>query len=127
MTPALWCLFLAGLLPYAATVIAKAGRRDFDNGNPRVWLSQQGGYRQRANAAQHNAFEAFPFFAAAVIVAHLLRGPLPLVNTLAVIFIVARVLYLICYLANRSTLRSLMWCVGFFAAVGIFICTALAT
>jgi uncharacterized MAPEG superfamily protein len=125
MTPALWSVFLAGLLPYAATLIAKAGRRDFDNRNPRVWLAQQEGYRQRANAAQLNSFEAFPFFAAAVIITHLLRGPQPPVDTLAVVFIVARVLYLICYLANRATLRSVAWGVGFLAVIGIFVSAVL--
>ena len=41
---------------------------------PRRWLEQQQGFRARANAAQANGFEAFPFFAAAVIVAHLTQA-----------------------------------------------------
>lgn len=125
MTIALWCVFAAGLLPYVATVIAKSGRRGFDNREPRTWLARQEGYRARANAAQMNAFEAFPFFAVAVIIARLLHGPQPLVDVLAVVFITARVLYLICYLANLAALRSLVWFVGFAAVVGIFIVAAL--
>jgi uncharacterized MAPEG superfamily protein len=125
MTPAFWCVLVAGVLPYVAAVIAKAGKRDFDNSHPREWLTKQEGYRQRANAAQLNSFEAFPFFAAAVIIAHVLRGPQPLADTLAFVFIAARVLYILLYLSNKATLRSLVWTVGFFSVIGIFIVASL--
>jgi uncharacterized MAPEG superfamily protein len=124
MSIAFWCVLVAGILPYLAAVIAKRGP-DFDNRNPRAWLARQEGSRARAHAAQLNSFEAFPFFAAAVIIAHVLKGPMPLVNTLASLFIVARVLYLLCYLADRSTLRSVVWLVGFGAAVAIFVVAAI--
>lgn len=123
MTIALWCVLAAGVLPYVATVIAKRGK-DFDNRQPRAWLAHQEGFRARANAAQMNGFEAFPFFAAAVIIAHLLRGPQPLVDIFALIFVGARVLYLICYLANTSLLRTAVWAIGFFSVIAIFICAA---
>jgi uncharacterized MAPEG superfamily protein len=125
MTPAFWCVFVAGLLPYAGAVIAKAGKRDFDNSRPREWLTKQEGYRQRANAAQMNSFEAFPFFAAAVIIAHVLHGPQPLVNLLAFVFTGARVLYILLYLSNKATFRSLVWGVGFLSVVGIFVVASL--
>ena len=35
MSVALWCVLIAGLLPYVATVIAKAGA-PFDNRDPRA-------------------------------------------------------------------------------------------
>ena len=125
MTIALWCVFVAGLLPYVATLVAKAGRRGFDNRTPREWLARQEGYRARANAAQLNGFETFPFFAAAVITAHLLNGgPQSLVDMLALTFVAARVLYLICYLANQAVLRSLVWFVGFAAVIAIFMVAA---
>src|SRR5687767_2087811 len=125
MTIALWCVFVAGLLPYVATLIAKSDRKSFDNREPRAWLARQEGYRARAHAAQLNSFEAFPFFAAAVIVAHMLHGPQPLVDILALVFIAARILYLVCYLSNRASLRTLVWTVGFGAVVAIFIVAAL--
>ncbi|HEY4644678.1 MAG TPA: MAPEG family protein [Steroidobacteraceae bacterium] len=121
MTIALWCVLVAGILPYVATLIAKSGREGFDNRDPRSWLAKQEGFRKRANAAQLNAFEAFPFFAAAVIIAHLLNGPQSLVNTLALVFIGARVLHLAFYLANQATLRSLAWFVGFGSIIAIFV------
>jgi uncharacterized MAPEG superfamily protein len=123
MSIAFWCVLVAGLLPYVATVAAKAGAR-FDNRQPREWLAQQSGYRARANAAQMNAFEAFPLFAAAVIVAHLTEAPEARVNALAVVFVAARLAHLGFYLADLATLRSLAWFVGIGSAVAIFVAGA---
>jgi uncharacterized MAPEG superfamily protein len=123
MTLALWCIVIAALLPYAAAVIAKSDK-GFDNADPRGWLARQSGYRHRANAAQHNSFEAFPFFAAGVIVAHYLHAPQLQINALAVAFIGARILYLIMYISNKPTLRSLCWVIGFGCVVGLFVISA---
>jgi uncharacterized MAPEG superfamily protein len=123
MTTAYWCLLIAGLLPYVATVTAKAGAR-FDNRNPRDWLAKQEGYRRRANAAQANSFEAFPLFAAAVVVASLTQAPQDKVDMLAMSFVAARVAYLMCYVADWSILRSAAWFVGIVCAVAIFVAGA---
>ena len=120
MTTALWCVLVAGLLPYAAVLLAKAGA-GFDNNNPRDWLAKQEGYRRRANAAQANSFEAFPLFAVAVVVAHMLHGPQGRVDLYAMIFIAARIAYLGSYVADLAWLRSLAWLVGIVCAVTIFV------
>ena len=123
MTTAYWCVLLAGLLPYVATVVAKGGAR-FDNHLPREWLARQSGWRARAHAAQLNGFEAFPLFAAAVIVAHQLGAPQPRIDALAILFVVARVGYLGAYLADLAWLRSAVWFVGIGSAVAIFLAGA---
>jgi uncharacterized MAPEG superfamily protein len=123
MTIALWCVLIAGLLPYVATLIAKAGAH-FDNRDPRAWLAQQQGYRRRANAASMNGFEALPLFAAAVLIAHVVRGPQAGANLLAVGFIVARAAHLACYLADQATLRSVAWFLGLACVVGLFVLSA---
>ena len=125
MTTALWCVFIAGLLPYIAALAAKVGAADFDNDEPRAWLGKQQGHRARANAAQQNSFEAFAFFAVAVIVAHITRGQLAKVDTLAMVFVAARVLYIIVYLGGWGTIRSLVWAVGIVSTVWIFLIPAL--
>lgn len=125
MTIALWCVLIAGLLPYVASLAAKIGAKDFDNNEPRPWLAKQQGFRARANAAQQNSFEVFPFFAVAVLVAHMLRGPQAQVDVLAIVFIAARVAYLAFYLAGWGALRSLVWFVGMIATVWIFITAAI--
>lgn len=123
MTIALWCVLAAALLPYPFTLAAKWSSR-FDNHNPRAYLAQLQGWRQRAHATQLNAFEAFPAFAAAVIIAHLLRGPVPVADALALAFIGLRVAFGLLYLADRASLRSLAWLLGQLCVIGLFVVAA---
>ncbi|HEX2791471.1 MAG TPA: MAPEG family protein [Steroidobacteraceae bacterium] len=125
VTVALWCVLIAGLLPYVATAIAKAGA-DYDNRDPRAWLAQQQGYRRRASAAATNGFEVLPLFAAAVLIAQLLHAPQSSANLLAIGFIVARGLHLACYLLDRATLRSIAWLLGLLCVIGLFVISAWA-
>jgi len=121
MTVALWCVLAAALLPYLATTIAKAGGARYDNRDPRAWLEKQQGFRVRANNAQLNSFEAFPFFAAAVLVAQMLQAPQDRVDALALIFIAARLGYLACYLADWHGARSVAWLIGWLACIVLFV------
>lgn len=120
MTTAYYCVLVAGLLPYAATLIAKS-EKTFDNNHPRDWLAKQEGWRRRANAAQSNGFETFPFFAAGVIVAHLAHAPQGRVDLLAAAFVAARLAYLGAYLADVASLRSLVWMIGLGCTVALFL------
>jgi uncharacterized MAPEG superfamily protein len=120
MTTALWCVLAAGLLPYAATLTAKGGAR-FDNRNPRAWLAAQSGWRARAHAAQLNSFEAFPLFAVAVLVAPHQHAPQARVDALALLFVGARIAYLVTYVADLHVLRSIAWAIGIGSAVAIFL------
>ena len=124
MTIAFWCVLVAGFLPYFGTLTAKIGGDSFDNRNPRDWLDAQSGFRKRANAAQHNSFEAFPFFAAAVIIAHVAGAPQGRIDLFAVVFILARLFYIAFYLADKATLRSLAWFVGIGSVVALFLAVA---
>lgn len=121
MSLAYWCVLIAGILPAATVAIAKWGKRDFDNSSPRQWLDQQEGFRRRADSAHRNHFEAFPFFAAGVLVAHQLQAPQESIDALAVAFIAARVIYTILYLTDRSTLRSICWVIGYLTVIGLFL------
>ena len=120
MTIAYLCILVAALLPIVCAGIAKAGFKGYDNRSPRDWLSRQDGWRKRADAAQANSFEALPFFAAAVLVAHQLGAPQGRIDALAVAFIVARVAYIALYVTDRATLRSVAWAVGLGLAIAIF-------
>lgn len=121
MTTAYWCVLVAALMPYVASTVAKAGGERYNNRNPRLWLDRQQGFRARADAAQANSFEAFPFFAAAVIVAHLTQAPQDRIDALALIFIVARIAYIVCYLADLHWIRSIVWTVGIVATITLFV------
>ena len=124
MTIAFWCVLVAGFLPYFGTLTAKIGGERFDNSNPRDWLDAQSGFRKRANAAQHNSFEAFPFFAGAVIIAHVAGAPQGRIDLFAVVFILARLFYIAFYVADMATLRSLAWFVGIGSVVALFLAVA---
>lgn len=126
MTIALWCLLAAGVLPYLFAVIAKAGGRftPRDNRSPREFLQALDGWPKRANWAQQNSFETFPMFAAAVLVAHLVAGPSAAADALALAFVVFRLLYGLCYLADKASARSLMWSGGIVCVVGLFVVAA---
>lgn len=119
MPTAYWCVLFAGLLPVLTVGLAKAGGR-LDNNNPRDWAGQLAGYRRRAHAAHLNHFEAFPLFAAAVIVAKSLGAPAGPVDALALTFVAARIAYTACYMLDWATLRSVVWLVGWMATIAIF-------
>lgn len=121
MTVAFWCVLIAAFLPWITVGIAKFGSERYNNRYPRAWLDKQQGFRARAAAAQSNGFEAFPFFAAAVIVAHLTQAPQPRVDLLAAGFITARLVYIVCYLADWHWARSIVWFIGVIICVAIFV------
>ena len=120
MTIAYACVLFMGLLPYVAAGIAKKGFEGYDNGMPRQWLAKQTGFRARANAAQSNLFESLPFFFAAVIIASMANAPQGRIDLLAIGFVVARIAYLVCYVANWPTTRSIVWLAGLACVVAIF-------
>ena len=123
MTVAFWCVLIAALLPYLGTLSAKIGGRMAPqaNHNPREFLDGLKGWPKRAHWYQLNSFEAFPPFAAAVIVATLARAPQGRIDALAVAFIVLRLLHYICYVSDRATLRSLVWAGGAVCTVWLFV------
>jgi uncharacterized MAPEG superfamily protein len=120
MTIAFWCVLFMGLFPYVAAGIAKKGFEGYDNGMPRQWLAKQTGFRARANAAQANLFESLPFFFAAVIIASIANAPQGRVDLLAIGFVAARIAYLVSYVANWPTTRSIVWLAGLACVVSIF-------
>lgn len=128
MTIAFWCVLAAIMLPYLATIWAKASAGHFtaqDNHDPRAFLATVQRVAKRANNAQQNGFEVTPAFAAAVIIAHLAGGAEQAVlDQLAIAFVLSRVLYTLCYIADWAMLRSLVWTVGMGLIVSMFIVAA---
>ena len=122
MTTAVWCVLIAALLPYAFTWLAKfGGRGRYDNRAPRDFLERLDGWRKRAHWAQLNSFEAFPPFAAGVLVAQQRAAPQGEVDALAAAFVALRVLYGALYIVDRPSLRSTVWALAMACVVGLFL------
>ena len=128
MTLALFCILLATLIPIVCAGLAKGramrvSHKDggYDNRSPRDWIAKQAGASKWAQAAQENSWEALPFFAAAVIVSHMLGviGWLP--NALAVLFIALRIVYVWLYITGKQRERSLVWMAAFFVNIALFL------
>ena len=128
LSTAYWCVLVAALLPYVWTVTAKvSGGERFDNRNPRAWLARQTNPRvTRANAAQMNAFEAFPAFAAAVLLAQLAGVDHGRIAVLAVAFVVARFLHGAFYLADLAPMRTVAWFIGLACVITLLTQAAMA-
>lgn len=115
MSVPFWCVFISALLIYVAKIpVAKAMNEQggYNNHLPRQQQAQLTGFGARALAAHQNSFEAFLLFAVGVLMAHTTQTAGWLIDALAIIFVIARVIYLLCYWGDLAWQRSLVWFVG---------------
>ncbi|WP_085316300.1 MAPEG family protein [Derxia lacustris] len=121
------CLVAAALLPLFCAWLAKwDGIRSggFDNRAPRAWLARLEGRPARAQAAQANSWEGFPVFAAGVLAAQVLAAPQARIDLLALAHVLLRLGYIGCYLADRASLRSLLWAAGYGCSIALYFAAA---
>ena len=118
-----YLIIIACLLPYVFTVVAKmaGGFKREDNQNPREFLAKTTGLAARANAVQQNSFESLPLFIAAVLMAEYMVIPQVVVMMFGIAYIVLRIIYGICYLANWATLRSIVWMLSLLCPICILL------
>ena len=121
MTMAEYCIF-ASLLVVLLTIapVKWLGIRSFDNARPRDPQFYGDPLRARAWGAHQNGIESFPFFAAAILLAEFRDSPQNLIDELALLFVLVRIAYVLTYLGDRPTLRSILWVIGFTINVAIF-------
>lgn len=123
MSIALWCLFIAALLHLISKVPVIKAQNDmaggYNNNYPREQQAALTGWGKRALAAHENQMESFPLFAAGVLVATVSGVTSVWVSYLAIVFIVARIVFITLYLKNVSTLRSISWGVGFLSTLAL--------
>jgi len=126
MTVAEWCVF-GTLMLYLLTIapIKGIGFHRFDNARPRDPAFYADPIAARALGAHQNGIEAFPFFAAGVLLAEFRGVSQHLVDELAILFLIVRIAYVFTYLGNRPTLRSILWAIGFAINCGIFFLPAI--
>lgn len=118
-----YLIIIACLLPYVFTVVDKmaGGFKREDNQNPREFLAKTTGLAARANAVQQNSFESLPLFIAAVLMAEYMVIPQVVVMMFGIAYIVLRIIYGICYLANWATLRSIVWMLSLLCPICILL------
>ena len=98
MTIAIWCILIAATLPYVAFSFVKG----LDPNQPRDHVGDLVGRSARAYGAHLNGLETFPWFAAAVIVAHMIGGPSRIADVLAVVYVLLRLGHMAAYIAAVS-------------------------
>jgi uncharacterized MAPEG superfamily protein len=126
MTLADWCILAAALLPLMALAPAKIlGRGEYDNAAPREPRFYSAGLRARAWGAHLNGFEAFPFFAAAVLLAEMRHSPQGIVDAMALGYTATRIGYVAAYLWDRPRLRSGLWAVALLLNIALMVLPAI--
>ena len=120
MPLAYWCVVIAALLPLVWVSYAKFGAKS-DNRRPREDYEKLSPRQRRAYAAHQNAYENFPFFAAAVIVAITQGASVAAVNGLAAIYIAARIAHGLLYIGDYAAARSAIYALGLFVNIAIFV------
>lgn len=120
------CVIIAACLPYLWAVIAKGSAPGYNNKDPRGWIAKQDSYKVRnAYSAHLNAFEAFPAFAAAVLMAQFAQVDPQRIAWLAMAFIVFRILHGVFYITVQQALRSLSWLCGFLCVITLMVSAVL--
>ena len=116
MTTPLWCLLIVAVLPY---ICAGVGARyriqqlgSLDAKHPRVQALELRDIAARAYAAQANAWEAVGFFTVAVVINHLAGGDAESSANAAIVYVIARVLHAVFYIANMAPARTAVFAVS---------------
>jgi len=130
MTTPFWCLIFVALFPIVLAFVGDYYRitalGSLDNRHPRGQAAALEGPGARSYAAQANAWEALPVFTVAVVLAHLTGAAPGASATASLVFVAARIIHPILYIADLSTLRSLSFLVGLGCCIWLFVLAASA-
>ena len=117
MTIAIWCIFIAATLPYVPFAMVKG----LDPIRPRIGVDKLDPQYQLAYGAHLNGLETFPWFAAAVIVSHMVGGPSRVVDILALVYVLLRAGHMGAYIGGRQPLRTTLFALAQLVALAIFV------
>lgn len=93
----------------------------YDNKNPRTQMAECKGMAARLTAAQNNAWEALIFYTACLFVAVQLKAGKELVNTVSLVFLIARILHAVSYAKDWDKLRSFAFFVAFACGMAMLV------
>jgi uncharacterized MAPEG superfamily protein len=116
-----WAILVASVLPFVMAGVSKSrGFTMRDNAQTRAWQAQLTGYQQRALWAMQNAFETLPIFIGAVILAAMAAPHSKIAPIAAWAYVGLRVVDSAAYVADKASLRSLVWVASMAAIVTLF-------
>lgn len=124
MSGLIWALFAVVLLPYLARIpVARAMNQlgGYDNHLPREQQAKLQGLGARANAAHYNSFEALQLFLAAFAACVASGNTDSTMQWLAWLYVLCRVGFIACYLADWALARSTVWMIGVIAVITMII------
>lgn len=120
---AILAMIIACLLPYLYSWLARVmGGFDFkkDNYEPRQFLANMTGPSARLQAAHINSLESLPIFLASVMMAMYCFVPQAVVNMMACLYVLLRIIYGIAYAYNLALFRSIIWGLSFVICLQLF-------
>lgn len=91
----------------------------YDNRHPREQHALLDGFGKRALATHQNTIEAFPMFAAGLLAALWAEANIEIIEYLCVTFVLARLIYSLCYLFDVHILRSIAWTAGIGSSIAL--------
>ncbi len=114
-------IFIASSIPFALTLATKLkGFGPRENERTREWQGALTGWKQRAYWAHQNAFETFPFFASAAILAAIAAPSSALAPVFAWAYPALRIGYSLAYVFDRGAVRSLVWTASMVCIVALY-------
>ena len=117
MTIVVICMAIVVFMPILAKAplaILMNKQGGYDNRNPRKQQIALEGLGARAKAAHENCFEATTYFAPTVLLVIAVNALTHTTAYLCIVFVVCRIVYIACYLADWHVLRSVVWAIGMF-------------
>ena len=117
MTIVVICMAIVVFMPIRAKAplaILMNKQGGYDNRNPRTQQKALEGLGARAKAAHENCFEATAYFAPTVLLVVAVNALTHTTAYLCIAFVVSRLIYIACYLADWHVLRSVVWAIGMF-------------
>ncbi|MCU1723028.1 MAPEG family protein [Pseudomonas sp. 5P_5.1_Bac1] len=110
-----WCVLISAVLIFVARIPVSRAMKEqggYDNHLPREQQARLTGLGARAVASHQNSFEAFMLFSVGVLMVHTTQTQGFLIDALAIIFVLARIIYLPLYWYDFAWQRTLVWSVG---------------